>query len=295
MPECDFIVVGAQKSATSWLADCLQDHPGVEVSVPKEPNFHVRKRLSPTNLRVVPTLQEYHKCWSHRPGVLRGECSVLYLPLWQESIPSILETSGDATKIVIVLREPTSRAESAYFHSRKSNPDETLSFPAAVHDRSARQANTALSPSLDYVGLSLYAEAVVAFKKNFKNVLILKYDHIRESPEIVLEELQAFLGITGKITPAPAALVNQGYWRWSALERLTKSPLIMKARLAFRFRLPTTYATIRRGIFRRGMTGRTRLSSEEINSADLSLFREDLIELQQMVPFDISDWLDNVR
>lgn len=40
--KCDFIGIGVQKSATTWVYRVLEDHPNVQVSFPKELDFFSR-------------------------------------------------------------------------------------------------------------------------------------------------------------------------------------------------------------------------------------------------------------
>lgn len=126
-----FAVIGAQKSGTTSLCAFLESIGGVCMSHPKEPMFFSRDEAAlhphffathqPQWLAFdwqqhkTTLLEEYDRYFSHRAaGDLCGEGSTSYL-LSQHTPERLHEVNPDC-KIIVVMRDPASRAYSAYWH-----------------------------------------------------------------------------------------------------------------------------------------------------------------------------------
>lgn len=289
----DFIIVGAQKCATTWLADSLAQNPLVDVSVPKEPNFHVKASLSTGPLRVVTCRDTYTELWkSNDPATLKGEASVMYLACYEEAISSILEYEGKDIKIIICLREPISRLLSAYKHSRRSSSDERLNLQDALAARDSRRNDSTISPSLNYLDLSLYSEAVDRFQNSFNHVLVLSYDDIMTTPNTVLCSVDDFLGLSHATTAARASNVGTGFWRYSFLESALKSAPVLALRRLLRFRTGGVYMKIRSAVYKFGMSEKG--INYTLDQCSLNLIKDDLVKLKKIVNIDVDPWLEKL-
>ena len=118
----DFLVIGAQKSGTSSLFRYLDQHPQVRGSVPKEVHYFSG------GFTPAPDTYARGEGWyrAHFPkkaamgqGVRAFEATPLYLlhPLAAGRIHALMP----AVKLVAVLRNPTDRALSHYFHNVRNN------------------------------------------------------------------------------------------------------------------------------------------------------------------------------
>jgi len=123
----DFVIVGAQKAGTTSLFNYLVQHPQVFNTKFKEIHFFNRRLGEPiSNYKhyFPTTLSKFIN-----RGNLAGEASPDYL-YFPEVAYSIKETMP-LTKIIILLREPVSRAFSHYNHNRRMKR-EGLSFADAI-------------------------------------------------------------------------------------------------------------------------------------------------------------------
>lgn len=117
MPRPDFLIIGAQKAGTSWLAHNLGQHPGVYLP-PDELHFFDK------SARFARGRSWYEAQFAPPPGVLRvGEKTPDYL--WSEEGGAEDHTPGIAERIhgtypdlrlICVLRDPVTRAVSAARH-----------------------------------------------------------------------------------------------------------------------------------------------------------------------------------
>ncbi|MEM7208731.1 MAG: sulfotransferase domain-containing protein [Pseudomonadota bacterium] len=127
MKKPNFLLIGAQKSGTSWLWDKISQHPATSLPTRKEIHYFggVEKYRQGEDWYY----DHFKDC---DPELLIGEASTTYLydriPYWHnksniiafdESLPSIPElVHGDMpdAKIIMLLRDPVHRALSAYRH-----------------------------------------------------------------------------------------------------------------------------------------------------------------------------------
>jgi len=132
----DFLVIGAQKSGTTWLEKNLGAHP--EICTPKHKELHFFDKQD-----VFQRGQAWYEDQFDRrqKDQLAGEFTPNYfwLPSSKEeasesgqlsSIARRVQERYPEVKLIIALRDPVDRAKSAYYHqirARRVKPDETLS------------------------------------------------------------------------------------------------------------------------------------------------------------------------
>lgn len=173
-----FIVIGAAKSATTWVSHNLQQHPDVFMPGPEPHYFSTEFHRG----------QAWYEQWFEQAsaGQLIGEKSADYLahPEASSRIARLLP----AARLVVQLRNPIERAYSDYcmFFRRGAvgaNPERYL-------DRSSTDIPRFLEDGL-------YSRHLARFLDLFPRdqVKIILYDHIRERPEAIFAEVCAHIGI----------------------------------------------------------------------------------------------------
>ena len=206
----DFLVIGAQKSGTSSLFRYLDQHPQVRGSVPKEVHYF--------SGGVAPAPDAYARGegWyrAHFPkktamgqGVRAFEATPLYLlhPLAAGRIHALMP----AVKLVAVLRNPTDRALSHYFHNVRNNdlrafreelgPAEAM---AAEEERLAPLLATGdyrneIYRVASYKARGRYLEQLRRYMDIFprENLLVLRAEDLFADPVGLMGLLADFLGI----------------------------------------------------------------------------------------------------
>lgn len=197
----NFLIIGAQKGATSWLARCLDQHP--DAFVPEWEVHFFNHRFS-KGLEWYES--QFHE-WSGEPVV--GEKSPGYLN-YVETPGRIRETLGDKVKLIASLRHPIDRAYSAFWQFVKRQQ-----VPADADFRTVFLQE-------DQFGMrdrGLYYTHLTRYLEHFarENMLILIYEELRYDNEKAITECFDFLGLDrAKIDGSPAvpktvgAQVNQG-------------------------------------------------------------------------------------
>ena len=191
----DFVIPGAQKSGTTALEIYLSEHP--EICVPrklKEMHFFDRDR----NFKLPPVdYTRYHAFFEPRPGQrLLGEATPDYL--YWPSAPERMAAYNPALKLIIVLRNPVTRAFSHWNMQRHAGRD-PLPFFDALHAEAerARTMPPQRAMRFAYVGRGLYGQQLKRLWKHFarEQTIAFKSEELLELPGRVLARTAEFLGI----------------------------------------------------------------------------------------------------
>lgn len=132
-------IIGAQKSATTFLSDILALHPEICLSTPKEPDYFTVHRDKP--------IAQYERAFGapHRKVLLDASTSYSSAPSLPEErqvdnprfgVPErIWRFAGPSARFIYVLRPPVERVWSSYWHERRAG-HESAPFREAVERRS---------------------------------------------------------------------------------------------------------------------------------------------------------------
>jgi len=190
----DFVGVGARKAGTTWIADCLWEHPEICMSQPKEVNYFneiLTTLLGVPNKNFGKPLEWYMKHYVHcKMGAIKGEYCISYLkdPKAAHAIHSVFPE----TKIIIGLRDPVDRAYSDYnmFHHYVSR-DNSATFEEAIRKNE------------NYLKSSLYAEDLERYMGLFgkDRVHCILLDDIKKDPNAVVSHLYAYLDVDPAFQP----------------------------------------------------------------------------------------------
>jgi hypothetical protein len=193
MRKPDFLGIGAQKAATSWIHACLYEHP--QVFMPTDKEIHYFSRHYSKGL---PWYENHFR--NCRTDQLAGEFSPTYL--YDAETPSRIYDYVPHVKFIACLRNPIDRAISAYRYGIKMGTVPTNeTFLDAVVKRPG------------YLEHGLYQEQIASYLKFFdKNqILILLYEDIRDDPCRFMQNVYRFLGVDADFRPSMALrVVNVG-------------------------------------------------------------------------------------
>jgi hypothetical protein len=171
----DFIGIGAQKSATTWMHRVLSDHPDVLTSDPKELNFFTANYDRGTLW--------YEAQFPDGAGV-RGELSPTYF--FSADAPRRARAYRPDLKLIVVLRDPVERAFSNHLHEiRKGHIAAGTSFEMA------QAANPAyLEQSRYRANLLRWIEAFSA-----EQLLVILAEDIASAPEAQIDAVFRHIGV----------------------------------------------------------------------------------------------------
>ncbi len=211
-----FLVIGAAKAGTSALFDFLAQHPDVFASPVKEPNFFAfaggrASFTGPGDQEIVRrTISDRHRYLELFDGVrfesAIGEASAFYL-YWEGAPANIARWLPEA-RLVVVLRDPASRAFSSYRHLVRDG-HETLSFEAGLAEEPTRIA-AGWQPLWHYRAAGRYVEQLERYFALFRReqILVHLYDDFVKDPLSVVARTYDFIGVDPEFRPNLAKRLN---------------------------------------------------------------------------------------
>ena len=294
----NFLIVGAAKSGTSSLHNYLNQHP--EVFMPsynkkgmkvKEPRFLIKDLVQYRLHNGVWDWEEYKSLFNDvKDERFIGESTVLYLYYYNEAIKNIKKYLGEQVKIIIMLRNPSDRAFSAYTHVARSIK-EPLSFEKALEIEENRLGNDeTLTPMVMYKDMGLYHDMVNAYVENFKNVHVVMYEDFQQHTKEVVKEVLFFLGIFKSEELDTDSIHNVGgkSWRFSFLKQFFMKDNFIKKGLRF------VFSKISRKKFRvfieYFLKEKVKPINPETKKELISFFRNDVEKLEKLLNIDLKNW-----
>ena len=216
----DFLLIGAQKSGTTWLWNKLDQHP--ETDLPHTKELHYFGGVENYNAGSEPYFAHFAGL---DPARLTGEASTSYLydriPYWhntsetieyEDALPTIPELVAQTlpdVRIIAVLRDPVYRAISAYRHWLKLRHFSPL---AGLESAALRFPKTRI---LEYGN---YAQHIAAWQAVFpaEQMLFLLFERdVVGEPAAGLKRVYRFLGLDHAYEPpAPERSVHKS-WSWT--------------------------------------------------------------------------------
>jgi len=190
----NFLIIGAEKAATTWLARCLAEHPSAYLPPEKEIFF-----FSSRYGRGLEWYASHFRDWSGEAAI--GEATPVYLS-HPEAADRIRATLGEVP-LIVSLRHPVDRAYSAYWHNLR-------------HGRIAANREFASAFRADDCEIRTrgeYATHLERYLDRFPRdrLLVLLYDDIRDDPARELRRCLAFLELEESFTPSVLhARLNEG-------------------------------------------------------------------------------------
>ena len=213
----DVMLIGAQKSGTTSLAQQLDSHPGICLSSEKEPAFFNTQEDWRAGL------SQYHALFAPTPGQLCLEASTMYtfLPEFGGTHERI-HAYNPNVKLIYVMRDPVERMLSNYAFRR-------------VRRLTSDSPEVALLRDPTFVNRSRYGMQLRPYLELFpaEQVHLMVFEEHVADPTRSLKEVGAFLGIEGdEFGPTGAATrhASTGESRLSDRgRRLKRHPLAGKA------------------------------------------------------------------
>ena len=191
------IIAGVNKAGTTSLFVSLQTHPEVAISSVKETRYFLPVRYG-RPLEPASVYESYFASAGDRP--VRLEATPSYFYGGQPLIDEIVQLLGPDVRIIVVLREPVSRLVS-FFSFQKVRlriPEEMTLEEYLAHADGMTDADFADPDNEKWFGFrgGVYADFLPAWLAAFgPRLRIVFFDDLMSTPDRVLDELAAWLGI----------------------------------------------------------------------------------------------------
>jgi len=294
----DFLVVGTARAGTTALHYQLRTHPQLFLPSQKEPCFFCFNGQIPNykNAKFSFAVTD-HEAYSElyinaKVNQLKGEISTPYLYLHNQTIKNIQKfySCRQLPMIVIILRNPFERAYSQY-RWKVRDGREKLSFEDALRNEEFRIEEN-FSFDYHYATRGLYAEAVKNFLDNFPKVKIVLYENYKYDFSSTMKKLCDFIGVDNDFNFNATANVNSsastGY---PVLNNLFFGESNLKYRLLRK--VPDNIrSNLKEKLIRFNNSGKKIPPvSEEAKEYLKNFYYHDILKLQSITNFDLSNWL----
>jgi hypothetical protein len=182
-------IIGAAKAGTTSLHYYLDQHPEIQMSATKEPNFFSGPEDGlPYPLGRVETLADYERLFESAAPV-RGEASVCYTHYpRRKGVPERIKECVPGAKFLYVVRDPIARSVSQYRYS----------VAVEGERRSVQEVLRGFEdPSSPCVCPSRYATQLELYLRHFPQDSVLVVDHadLHANRRSTLSEIFRFLSV----------------------------------------------------------------------------------------------------
>jgi hypothetical protein len=194
------IVIGVSKCGTSALHYCLDLHPEISMSHPKELNFFIDEvqvdgQVSISSPSEREELERAPRNWSRGPGwyrrhfssnaPVRGESSPRYSEPWFAGVPERMAATLPDAKLILMVRDPLERMLSHHAHLRAAGREQ----------RDVAEAFAAANNL--YLVLSRYYRQLERFLEHYRSskILVVAQEDLQRRPAETMRSVYGFLGV----------------------------------------------------------------------------------------------------
>lgn len=272
----DFIGIGAPKCATTWIYECLAEHPQICMSRPKEANLFSQGPIDRESLE---------KCFKHcQVNQIKGEFSPGYLI--KDKIAQRMREHNPAIKLIVSLKNPIKRAHSHYLQGLSLQNKDWESF------------SDALQKEPEIINYSFYYKNLLKFLRLFprEQFLVLIVEDIKKDPTAFIRQIYSFLEVDSSFEPkkakikvSPTAfkltkfgklvhkLFGQPLGRFEIGRRIKRYPIVRKNYLKF-----AEFYALKKG--------KKPEMDKKIREKLYNIYQDDINNLERLIGRDLSHW-----
>lgn len=292
----NFLIIGAAKAGTSSLHYYLSQHPQIFMPDLKEPKFfalageelNFQNPDQAINYDSITRLDEYKNLFKDVNGEIAvGEASPIYL--YSEKAAHRIRRHIPDAKLIVILRNPIERAFSCYTHLRREGY-ETLSFEAALEMEEQRIKNN-WAHLWHYKQAGFYSKQLKPYLNLFERnqIKILLFDDLCKDSTALLREIYDFLGAETDFIPDLEKRNVSGMPKSLLLQKLLfRGNFVRDAFLSIFPR--SLYRDVAKRIKQWNRGAKPALNPNTRNHLK-SVYRDDILELQELIQKDLSMWL----
>ena len=284
----DFFIVGAPKAGTTSLYHYLSEHPQVEMSSQKEPDYFSDKAINEQGMYYgknrINTLDKYESLFVQKESVVYGEASVSYL--FYENVPEDIKKYNPNAKIIIMLRNPIERAFSHYLMDYRLGLISD-SFENVLAKKS-KHKNAHLFYQ-QYIEVSKYAKQIQRYLDFFKkdNILFIDYEDFKKNVSKTVDQVYNFLHISTEFAADINTKHNTFTMPKNKVIRLIYSFVFLRKILTFLF--PTYLVkNIRVLLFK---SDKKPELLKETRSLLSIIFNDDIKKMEEVLAKNYSKWI----
>jgi hypothetical protein len=280
-----FIGIGVVKSGTTWLADCMREHPDVYIPKQKEVCYFDTYNETKNFTKGTDWYAKFFK--NSQSNQKKGEFTTHYIYFPHSA--KLIHNMVPHAKLIVCLRQPADMLYS-FFWWKKANY-ETADLPTNFE--------TAVDTNLEYIQRGMYYKQLKRYYDLFprSQIKVFLHDEIKSDPLKVLREAFEFIGVDSTFIPPNynkkinasrrpksvivAQLVNLGI---KTLKAIGLKSLVWY--LVTNQKLSGIYTKINK-------TDHKYPPIDQKTKSKLNtIFKEDILKLEKLIGKDLSTWLE---
>ncbi len=308
MPLPNFLIIGVPKSGSTSLQSYLNQHPEIYLASQTPPDyirepdffsgyqedggFKLTIALSKMSPKPV-TMSAYLDLFSGATSETAiGEGSFY---LYSDNARKMIKKFIPDCKFIIILRNPADRAYSHFLHRRLRGIEPHVDFEQAISVRLIFEADYGDS-EFDYTLAGFYYNKIKNYfdtfaKDQFKIIL---YDNWKDNNELILKEIFEFLNVDPNVNIDTSKKLNtRAEAKIEVLNRFIYSRSRFKncIKKVLRPVLPKNTISLWANMIKVPNRKPAEEMNPEIRSKLIKIYRQDILNLEQLIGQDLSPWL----
>ncbi|KXB08190.1 hypothetical protein AKJ56_01675 [candidate division MSBL1 archaeon SCGC-AAA382N08] len=277
--QIDFVGIGAMKAATSWIYECLQEHPELHLAPKDQEQIAFFFKEDPSQKE----LEDYKYFFKNsNEEQLKGDYHVGYLT--NPQVISRMKERNPEIKVIVCLRNPIERAFSEYRFLKFAKDADWESFEEAI-----RKQPSILENGLYYEHLKKYFDQ---FPR--ENILVLLFDEIRKDPSSFIQKIYAFLEVNdGFVPPSINTKINLTNFKLTWVGRVIHkgiiAPLLYYTKWAWKLKRSVLLKKLL-GWFSKFYSSSKKEKSQEAERYLTEYYQEDISNLENLINKELSHW-----
>lgn len=190
----NFLIIGAQRSATTFVHKCLEDHPNIFMP-PKEKAFFENPYYFQKDFN------EFEKLFENVSQEAIGIKRPNYLG--KIECPERISQYIPNAKLIVILRNPVERAISAYFHQMKSGFIPIKPVETGLVNVINRKYDKLYPRSKEIIEFGFYHQHLMRYLNYFKKdqIFVILYSDIKAHPLKSIQNIYSFLKVEDNYIP----------------------------------------------------------------------------------------------
>jgi len=285
----DFFIVGAPKAGTTSLYHYLNEHPQIEMSSQKEPDYFSDTAIQEQGMYYsknrIDTEEKYNRLFNaQKKDVIFGEGSVSYL--FYPTVAQDIKVYNPNAKIIIMLRNPIERAFSHYLMDYRLGLVSD-SFEDIINKKSKHK-----NAHLFYQQYIKVGEYTTQLKRYFdifdkENILLIDYEDFKSNVAGTVDSVYSFLEVSTEFAANVSKQYNTFTIPKNRLIRFMYSFVVIRNILSFIFSKNIVKA-VRFILFKKDKKPKL---LEETSNQLKRYFSDDVRLLESIIGKDYSKWI----
>ncbi len=291
-----FVIIGTQKSASSFLHLCLADHPAIFMPAGETPFFESPdyEQSSIDELERLFVGHEDRLCGIRRPSYLG-----------RPEVPARLKEHLPQAKLLVVLRNPVQRVISAYYHYMGTGFIPVRPIGRGLRAILQGDYERRYRRSREILEFGLYAQHLSAYLERYERraICIHLHEDIVRDPALAMKAVYAFLGVDDRfessqlrkrpqasIYSIPRLWVKQWFNPIAYTYNADRTRLWKRPPSPLRTRIHQLYLLLDRGILDRLFPSVAPSLDDELTEQLRAYYRNDVCRLEQLLDRNLSSW-----